>query len=182
MARKSAAEDHRREVLLRKPARQRWNAAIKPRSQAFKNIVTIFEDKLAGGDMTIQKILDEYFTKYERDLVTPADKRHNRALAKIQSRNRARYRMLMRSQRFAPWADQATSSNVKLAMLWFGLPVAPFEFDLDDEFRSSSDTADDVAEAETERRRERAAQNENSLRFLNSYGKRYFGRDNLRGQ
>jgi hypothetical protein len=167
--------------LLHTEARQRWNASVKPRSQAFREIVTIFEEKLEEGYMTVQEILEMYFTKHERDLVIPADKRHNMALARIQRRNRDRYRMLIRSQRFAPWADQANSLKLKLGMLWFGLPVAPIEFHPDDEFESGSDTADDIAEAETDKRREEAARNGNSLRFLNSYGKRHFGRDNLRG-
>lgn len=181
-ARKAAAERHRREVMLHTPPRQRWCAAVKPRGQAFKEIVAIFEEKLEERDTTAQDILDRYFTKHERDLMIPADKRHNRALARIQRRNRVRYKMLMRSQRFAPWAEQATALKVKLAMLWFGLPVAPVEFDAEDEWESGSDTADDMAEAETEKRREEAAKRADSLRFLNSYGQRYFGADRLRSE
>jgi hypothetical protein len=178
----AAAGKHRRKALLRTEPRQRWNASVKPRGQAFKEIVSIFEEKLAEPETTVQNILDEYFTRHERELVIPADKRRNRALAKIQRRNRARYRILMRSQRFAPWADQATTLKLKLAMLWFGLPVAPIEFDWEDELASGSDTADDIAEIETDKNREKAAKDENRLRFLNSYGQRHFGRDHLRSK
>lgn len=181
-ARKRAVKSQLREVLLRTSPHHRWNAAIKPRGKTFKAIVAIFEEKLEEGNTPVQNILDNYFTKHEIDLMVPANKRRNRALARIQRRNRVRYKMLLRSQRFAPWANQATTLKLKLAMLWFGLPVAPIEFDPEDESGSGSDTGDDIAEAKTDARREERAKHENSLRFLNSYGQRYFGRDQLRSE
>lgn len=173
------AEYHRREALFRTPAPRRWNATIRPDSQAFREIVGIFGEKLQTS--SVQDILEQSFTRHERDLVVPVDKRRNASLARMQRRNRARYRMLMRSRRFSDWAGQAGSLEFKLAMLWFGLPVAPIGFGLDDEAGSGSDTADDKAEKETDRRREEAVRNENTLKFLNRYGKRQFGVDSLRG-
>jgi hypothetical protein len=137
--------------------------------------VRIFEEKLNDPKATVQDVLEEYFTKHERNLLIPADKRRNRVLAKIQRRNRVRYRMLLRSQRFSAWAGHAKDLHLKLAMLWFGLPVAPIEFSGADELESGSDTSQDIAEAETDERREEAATNEKTLRFLNEYGERHFG-------
>ena len=180
-AQSKSAGNYSREAYLRTPAPDRWNAAVKPRSQAFRQVVTMFEEKLNEDGSTIDDILAKYFTPHERDLLSPADRRRNRVLARIQRRNRVRYRMLLKSRWFNLWTNQATSTALKLAMLWFGLPVSPMELNPDDEYDSASDTADDIAEAETEKRREEAARVQNSLRFLNSYGQRHFGRDHLRG-
>lgn len=167
------------DAYLRTPAPRRWNAAIKPRSRAFRDVVETFQEQLT--ESSIEEILQEYFTRHERDLLIPADRRRNRALARIQRLNRVRCRMLLQSQRFSTWAGIADSLELKLAMLWYGLPVAPIEFDPEEEFETGSDTDDDVARAETEKRAAAADRKKNSLRFLNSYGQRHFGRDHVRG-
>ncbi|KAB5584974.1 hypothetical protein GE09DRAFT_10506 [Coniochaeta sp. 2T2.1] len=178
--RKEAAAVHDREMRLQKIARRRWNAAIKPRSPRFQKTLTMFREKLKGS--SIEAVLDQFFTRHEQDLLIPADKRRNPALAWIQRNNRDRYRRLMRSPRFAIVQGYEATLELKLTMLYFGLPVSCIQIDPVDEFDCDTDTADDEAEVETEKRREEAAKKQNKLRWLNAYGNRHLGRDNLRSK
>jgi hypothetical protein len=170
-----------RELRLRESAEKRWNAAIDPRGKEFGDKVAMFKEMLANPKGTIQGILDEFFTHHEQSLLVPAQRSLNRMLAKIQRMNSNRYRAMMKLERYSMWADKADRMEVVLTMLWFGLPVPPLSFGRPCYYDSGNDTDDEEAEAEREKVRQEGAKTENSLRFLNSYSQRHFGRDNLRG-
>lgn len=174
-----------REALLHGRARKRWNATIQPQSKEFKDVVNMFGEKLSDPKQTIRKILDEHFTAHERDLVVPADKTRNKALARIQKRNRLRYETLLKSPRFASRKGNAGSLKVKLAMLWFGMPVAPLSLGFGESGDSGLDSdsdGDTTAMPPNIQAFMCKERNEKSLRFLNSYGMRHFGTDDLRGK
>ncbi|KAL2163322.1 hypothetical protein VTH06DRAFT_5379 [Thermothelomyces fergusii] len=169
----------------------RWNPAISPDAPEFAAVLATFRRLLGDPSQTVDSILAAHFTRHEQDLLRPSccdddyddDTRRHRhhcaALARIRDDNRRLYAELLRSDRFAArgWAARADLA-FKLALAWFGVPVAPM----------GAGVADAVAIAEREEEEEeeeeamamamaRRTGDGGELRFLNGYTERFYGRD-----
>jgi hypothetical protein len=167
-------------------ASTRRKPEIDPSSSEFYNVFNWLTTRSEEELISVQDVLDEHFTPHEHSLLTPANPRTDRALSQIQRLNRVRYFALMETERFKEWRDEAGNLVFKLTMLWFGLPVAPVDdlpADSEDEGWEETVGEEDGLEAVGQYKHDKSYQPVGEpLRFLNSYGVRYFGDDSLRGK
>ncbi|KAK0649009.1 hypothetical protein B0T16DRAFT_409262 [Cercophora newfieldiana] len=162
-------------------APSRWQPDIDPLSDEFFAVVGQFDEALTAGEGragSIAEVLQSRFSPYERDLLAPADRKSNPTLAEIQKRNAKLYSELLKTPRFGNWAEKADLS-FKLAMLHFGLPVEPMLFNY---WKNWGDYAGETSESESDEWMigDPTEPEQGSLRFLNEYHSRTYGRDESR--
>ncbi|KAJ9150226.1 hypothetical protein NKR23_g3719 [Pleurostoma richardsiae] len=160
----------------------RWKqgATITGVSAAFLEREVFFRRLLSDPRWTVDAILAEHFTAHERRLLVPADPRREPLLHRVQADGRRRYGVLvLKSRRFA---GKRADLAFKLAALWFGLPVAPMAFGVEDGARRRRAHERDGAEEsdEWDSGSEGEFTPEEPLRFLNKHDKRSWGKDGLR--
>lgn len=114
-------------VLQNKDAPERWDLTISPRSRRFWAVVKAFRKLLR--DVDIQNILEVFFPAHEIALLSPRPRLpgtelESSHLQELREENTWRYNQLLASPRFRKEARNA-DIGFKLAMAWFGLPVAP---------------------------------------------------------
>lgn len=180
------------------PPSTRYNPAINPSTPHFTTIHTAFNHLLHDPSETVASILSAYFTAHEQELLRPCPpppprrrrRQHtnrggggggsNGALAAIQEENRWRYDELLRTERFAGWRGRA-DLGFKLALVWFGLPVAPMAAVGGAEVGSEEDRSGSGSEGGSEGEGEDG--HDGVLRFLNGYTERGYGKDvGVRGE
>lgn len=180
----SAKYIQEREATIAQETPKRRNGRIDPNSGDFDLAIKHFTRQLAKD--SVQEVLDEHFTPHERDLIMPADRESNKTLRQIQRHNRVKYSALMKTARFAKWRQEAGRMEVKLAVLWFGLPVAQVDYQPGDSecegWDSESEEDEDVEIVGGYKHLKSDQPVGEPLKFLNSYQMRYFGDDNLRGK
>jgi hypothetical protein len=120
--------------------------------------------------MSVEAILNRYFSAHERLLFTPATS--TPSLVKLQKDDAWRYRQLL-GDRFAS-AKNEPPLALELTLLYFGLPVEPMLKDvfIAQQMELELDDLDDVEEYEVRP----------PLHFLTAYDKRSWGRDALKGR
>jgi len=176
--RERAKREVRRDRRLAATAGLRWDPIIDPSSSKFQERLQSYHNLLnqKEGLTTIEQILRVNFSKHERDLLLPADRRHNPALAAIQSRNKVLYGELLRSKRFKKWAPKADLA-FKLTMASYGLPVAPLTVDYAQQWAVDES---DLDGAGSDWVRDNGEPAEGRLRFLNHYHERMYEWDGIR--
>jgi len=176
--RERAKMEVRRDRQLAATVGLRWDPNIDPSSSEFQERLQSFNDLLnqTEGPTTIEQILRFNFSQHERDLLLPADRKRNPALAAIQSRNKVLYAELLRSKRFKKWAPKANLA-FKLTMASYGLPVAPLTVDSAQQWAADES---DLDGAGSDWMRDKGEPAEGRLRFLNDYHVRMYEWDGIR--
>lgn len=168
----------------------RWNARIDPNNTEYLRVLTDYQDALKKD--SVHNVLAENFShheirKFESGYV---DKKRLKVIYDQQKIDAAAYRDKLAQ---LPWrdydADTKASLAFKLTMMHFGIPVEPMRFTdplnlsgplgnlgLTSAFEDDDDD-DDVDENLTF-----VPEELRPLRFLNSYDRRGFGKDNSHSQ
>lgn len=151
----------------RRPGKEIWDEQVK-----------IFADALKDPTRTMDSILSEYFLEFEQQLLAPIiDQKRNPALALLQRENGKRSKELLQSDRFTRVGVDGRPQGLtaldplanKLAMAYFGMPVAPLILlPALKGTESSDDESDDGGGL--------LMLSERPLRFLNSYNTRVYGK------
>jgi hypothetical protein len=179
---RSAEYIRKREAVIAQERPKQRNGRIDPNSDDFDDLVKHFTKRI--GEQSVQEVIDEHFTPHERDLIVPS--KSSKALREIQRHNRVKYSELMKTARFAKWRQEAGRMEVKLAVLWFGLPVAQTDYQPGDSeaegWDSESEEDEDVEIVGRYKHLKSDQPVGEPLKFLNSYAMRYFGDDSLRGK
>jgi hypothetical protein len=164
------------EKKARAEAGERWDVTIDPSSDEFLDCYEEFRAALQDSGQTTEHVLETSgFTAHERALLAPMERARNPSLHRIQVDNSRQYHHLLTMERFSQWKDKANLA-FKLTMLWFGLPVAPMTVDFAQRLGTWMDDSEDPAHESSH------VLSVGRLRFLNSYGVRYYGKDALRGE
>ncbi|RYP52347.1 hypothetical protein DL768_002458 [Monosporascus sp. mg162] len=141
------------------PFRKRVNPLIKPTDEAFIERERYFEWLLRSVYLTIEDILEANFNEHEIELFTPAS--GPPGIVKSQKEHSIRY------QRFLDtvFKDKVPSLATKMAILWFGLPVAPMKIGL----------TQDVTAFDLDFLEDQVTETPDPLKFLENFTVRTFG-------
>ncbi|KAK4445561.1 hypothetical protein QBC34DRAFT_332929 [Podospora aff. communis PSN243] len=180
-----ALKQAKRDKKLTSSAPSRWNPTIDPSSKEFAARVASFREVLTATDGragSLNEVLTRVFSPHERSLLIPADRERNSVLADIQKRNAKSYSALVRSDRFKKWMKQGGDQLAfKLAMLWYGLPVAPLRLNYWRGWPAYKDAAsDDETDTEEWMKGDETEPEVGRLRFLNGYHGRMYEWDGVR--
>ncbi|ETS73127.1 hypothetical protein PFICI_15072 [Pestalotiopsis fici W106-1] len=105
------------------PFSTRLNPRIKPSNADFVVMEQYFDRQLRKADLTISEILNDHFTAPEIEQFIPSQ---DKTLAKEQERRTEDFKYLLKTT----FAKKAPTLPCKMAMLYFGLPVAPMKMDI----------------------------------------------------
>ncbi|EJT72970.1 hypothetical protein GGTG_09821 [Gaeumannomyces tritici R3-111a-1] len=144
----------------------RWRLGVSCSDKEFQSKVDEFTAMFKGRHpLPLDEVLDEHFTEHEKAMFTRAPK--DSELERLQRGYSRKYHRLLRSARFcgAKVATPGEARATKLAMLYFGLPVSPWD-SMEVDREPPSDSEDEyVGEREPS----------GALRWLNAYTKRTYG-------
>ncbi|RYP84408.1 hypothetical protein DL769_001197 [Monosporascus sp. CRB-8-3] len=141
------------------PFGERVNPLVKPTDQAFIERERYFEWLLRSVYLTIENILEANFDKHEIALFTPASGPPD--IVKSQKDHSVRYQRLLDTV----FKGKVPSLATKMAMLWFGLPVAPMKIGL----------TQDVTPFDLDFLEDQVTEKPDPLKFLQNFTVRTFG-------
>lgn len=156
----------------RAEAKSRWRLGISCDDEEFQKkadeFAAMFNDK-EEDPQALSDVLDKYFTEHEKALFLQS--LYDSELGRLQRDYSRKYHRLLRTTRFrnAKVATPAEARVTKLTMLYFGLPVSPYDSrDVDRE--PPSDSEDEFVPEIVDDK------DSGALRWLNAYGKRTYGK------
>ncbi|RYO80687.1 hypothetical protein DL766_008814 [Monosporascus sp. MC13-8B] len=141
------------------PFGERVNPLIKPTDEAFMERERYFEWLLRSVYLTIEDILEANFDEHEIALFTPASGPPD--IVKSQKDHSIRHQRLLDTV----FKDKVPSPATKMAMLWFGLPVAPMKIGL----------TQDVTPSDLDFLEDQVTERPDPLKFLENFTVRTFG-------
>lgn len=153
--------------LIRKvPFKDRADPSILPTDKEFMNVERYFQTLLRSTHLTINQILEATFEQHEISLLVPASGPPD--VVRWQKENTVRYQGFLRTV----FKGKQPTLQLKMAMLYFGLPVAPLKMG-----RNQSVAPIDLDFLEDEVVLDRPA-----LDFLDEYPKRCYGDSTRRSE
>lgn len=152
--------------LTKVPYEDRVNPLIDPNSDEFVEKEKEFLSLLRHEELTLRQILQSCFTDHEVSLLTPMSEPPE--LVEWQKDNTLRYNRLLQTS----FKDKQSTTQLKMAMTYFGLPVAPLKMG-----RIQSVTPLDVDFLE-----DQTIFQADPLEFLDDYTERSWGNPNLRSK
>ncbi|RYP13819.1 hypothetical protein DL765_006691 [Monosporascus sp. GIB2] len=141
------------------PFGERVNPLIKPTDEAFIERERYFEWLLRSVYLTIEDILEANFDEHEIALFTPASGPPD--IVKSQKDHSIRHQRLLDTV----FKGKVPSLATKMAMLWFGLPVAPMKIGL----------TQDVTPSDLDFLEDQVTERPDPLKFLENFTVRTFG-------
>ncbi|RYP82588.1 hypothetical protein DL770_005553 [Monosporascus sp. CRB-9-2] len=141
------------------PFRERVNPLIKPTDHAFIEREGYFEGLLRSVYLTIEDILEANFEEHEIALFTPASGPPD--IVKSQKEHSIRYQRLLDTV----FKGKVPSLATKMAILWFGLPIAPMKIGL----------TQDVTPSDLDFLEDQVTESPDPLKFLENFTMRTFG-------
>lgn len=159
-------------------AQARWKigATISSSNRAFTTREAYFRRLLASPRASVASVLNSHFTSDEIKLFEPANPKREPILYTLQQHNIKRYQELLNSNRFR---RNPLDLAGKMAMFYYGLPVAPLKFSANDEEMEFPDSED---MGMTDDDDDEGFVSQAPLRDLNSHGERTWGQDELRNK
>ncbi|KLU83917.1 hypothetical protein MAPG_02966 [Magnaporthiopsis poae ATCC 64411] len=154
----------------RAETKARWRLGISCDDEEFQKKADEFAAMFDKEDdpQALINVLDKYFTEHEKALFLQSP--YDSELGRLQRDYSRKYHRLLRTERFrnAKVATPAEAKVTKLTMLYFGLPVSPYDSrDVDRE--PPSDSEDEFVPEILDDK------DSGALRWLNAYGKRTYG-------
>ncbi|KAI1800326.1 hypothetical protein F4811DRAFT_539616 [Daldinia bambusicola] len=146
----------------RVPFAARANPLIDRNHPNFMRVERYFFTLLRNTNLTIQEILQNTFEPHEICLIEPVS--HPPELVRLQKRNSIRYQQILETR----FRGHAPTLQLKLALLYFGLPVAPMKPGMAQEMVITDlDFLEDKLEIMSD-----------PLGFLDEYAERVYGEPN----
>lgn len=147
---------------------RRWDPLVTPTTPKWTAQTSLFRNLLAPTSTeTLHSILQNHFTRYERQIAVTATA--PAYLVAAQADSAARYRKLL-AGRFRGVEDDAVT---RLTMLYFGLPAEPFMYGM---FKALDEDVEMLDGADA-----RMYEVTPPLHFLTAHDRRNWGKDELRG-
>lgn len=109
-------------VLPKVPFQERVHPSILPFDEEFINVERYFHMLLRLHNLTIHQILESHFEEHEISLIVPVSDPPE--IVQWQKENIINYQRLLQTV----FNKKVPTVQLKLAMLYFGLPVAPIKF------------------------------------------------------
>lgn len=150
----------------KKPFAARANPRIDQNSPEFLDMEKYFMQLLRQTQYTIEEILENTFEEYEIKIFQPMST--SPEMNQLQNSNTLRFRNLLQTR----FKGRVSTLQLKMAMLYFGLPVAPMK---PGAFQMPVPTDLDFGEDGTVFRPD-------PLQFLDNYTERTYGDSSKRGK
>ncbi len=145
--------------MVKVPLEERVNPFIKPDDEKFLEIERYFESLLRINHLSLDQILESNFDSHEISLITPTSGPSD--VVKWQKEDSVRYQRLLHTT----FKGKVPSIQLKMAMLYFGLPVAPLKIG----------RIQTVGEQDLNFLEDRSIFDRDPLEFLEDHTERFFG-------
>lgn len=153
-------------VLPKVPFQDRVDPLTVPTDDKFANVERYFQFLLRRRNLTLEQILESHFDEHEKSLIIPVSGPPE--TVRWQKENSIRYQSLLQTS----FKGKIPSLQLKLAMLYFGLPVAPIKI--------GPNQAVDIMDLDF--LEDKVVHEPDPLKFLEDYSVRCYGDTSRRGR